>query len=138
MAESTEETRIELRELLALSADLVRATQQNTRHLEIQTQQIGELTESITALRLESEAQGQRMAQGFERMEQGFERMEQGFERMERGLDRLEEVVREQGQQMHQGLDRLEKVVQDQGSQMLTIVQQLVQVVDHMVADRDR
>lgn len=116
MAESTEETRIELRELLALSADLVRATQQNTRHLELQTQQIGKLTESITALRLESEAQGRRMEQGFERMEQ---------------------VVHQQGRQMHESLDRLEKVVQDQGSQMLTIVQQLVQVVDHLVVDRE-
>jgi|GEM_PF-3563324 len=126
-----------LGQLVALSADLVRASQQQTRNLEIQTQQIGVMSESITALRLSGEAQGQRM--------------EQGFAEMRQGLDRLEQTVEAQGQrmeqgfvEMRQGFERMDHRFEDlpeitgmQGQQMPAVVQQLAQVVDRWVPERE-
>ncbi len=42
-----------------------------------------------------------------------------------------------QGQRMEQNLDRLAEVTQSQGQQMLSVVQQLAQVVDRLVPERD-
>ncbi|WP_448561863.1 hypothetical protein [Trichothermofontia sp.] len=115
--------REDLSQLVAMSADLVRVSQQQTRNLEIQTQQIGMLSEAITESRLLSEAQGQRMEQGFAEMRQGF--------------DRLEHAIEAQGQRMERNLDRLAEVTQSQGQQMLSVVQQLAQVVDRLAPKRD-
>lgn len=112
MQQPLNEMREDLGQLVAMSADLVRASQQQTRNLEIQTQQIGVMSESITELRLSGEAQGQRMEQGFVEMRQGFERMDHRFED-------LLEITRMQGQQM------------------LAVVQQLAQVVDRLVPEPD-
>ncbi|WP_448572354.1 hypothetical protein [Trichothermofontia sp.] len=119
MQQPSNEMREDLGQLATMTADWVRASQQQTRNLEIQTQQIGVMSEAITALRLSSEAQGQRMEQGFERMEQGFVEMRHGFERMDHRFEELLEITRRQGQQM------------------LAVVQQLAQVVDRLVPERD-
>ncbi len=138
MQQPLNEIREDLSQLVAMSGDLVRASQQQTRNLEIQTQQIGLMSEAITESRLAGEAQGQRMEQGFAEMRLGFDRldqaieaqgqrMEQGFAEMRLGFDRLDQT-----------LDRLAEVTQSQGQQMLSVVQQLAQVIDHLVTDRDR
>lgn len=113
MQQPLNEIREDLSQLVAMSGDLVRASQQQTRNLEIQTQQIGLMSEAITESRLAGEAQGQRMEQGFAEMRLGFDRLDQT-------------------------LDRLAEVTQSQGQQMLSVVQQLAQVIDHLVTDRDR